>query len=420
MEFLRQKTHEILRWSEKYTQADMVYVAKGGFWVTFGQTIATILSLGLVIAFANLLPKESYGLYKYILSLASVLNIFSFTGMNNAVSRAVAAGDEGALRASVRYQLKWGLLMLLAFLAVGAYYFLNDNTLLGTSFLILGVFVPPTLALNTYGAYLDGKKQFRLASTSTVISTLIYIAGMLVALLWSKNVVWLITAYALTTFLSTLLFYIVILRKFKLPLATSGETLRYGRELTFLGFIGPIASQIDKIVLVHFYGVATLAIYSLAMAIPDRATAFIKNWVGIGLPKFVEKTVEEINSIFYKRVFQGMVIGGLATLSYVLVAPYLFRYLLPQYIDSVFYSQILAVSLLFAIPNRYVSLLLLAHKLSRAIFVNNMIQNILKTLVYVVLGIWGGVLGLVIANVLNSLISMIINIAVWQMNTAKG
>jgi len=237
----RHKLYTVLRGLEKYTKADMVYLAKGGFWITFGQSFSTLLSLVLIIAFANLLPKETYGTYRYILSLASIFNVFTLTGMNSAVARAVAIGHEGALRTSVKYQLKWNLLMLVAFFVFGGYYLMQGDIIFATSFFILGIFVPPTLAFNTYGAYLEGKKNFKFASIASIISTSIYVAGVLTAILISGAVPWLITAYALTTFASTLFFYIFIIRKFKPPaIADAQETLKYGRELTFIGFIAPL------------------------------------------------------------------------------------------------------------------------------------------------------------------------------------
>ncbi|MEK7567346.1 MAG: oligosaccharide flippase family protein [Patescibacteria group bacterium] len=414
---LKQKSLEALRFSERFLKIDMVYVAKGSFWITFGQVASNVLSLLLVIAFANLLPKETYGLYRYILSLAAILNVFSLTGMNGAVARAVAAGQEGALQTSVRYQLRWNILMLSAFWALSGYYFMQDDSLFAMSFLILGIFVPATLAFNTYGAYLEGKKEFKLASISSIVSTFVYGLGMLATLLLTKEIIWLIITYAATTFATTLFFYLFTLYTFKPPKTPTEETLKYGRELTFIGFIGPVASQIDKIILAHFYGVAQLALYSLAIAIPDRATYLIKNWVGLGFPKFATKTPREINETFYLRTFQGIAVGLVCFISYILVAPYLFKYLLPQYIDAVTYSQILAVSFVFAIPNRYVSLLLVSQKLSRVIFTNSLIQNILKIILYLVLGIQGGIMGLVSAFVIMSFIGMLINIAMWRKNS---
>ncbi|MDP3875262.1 MAG: oligosaccharide flippase family protein, partial [bacterium] len=126
MQNLWDKTYRLLRGSENFFKADMVYLAKGNFWQVSGQVISNILSLGLIVLFANLLPKETYGLYKYILSLAGALNIFTLTGMNQAIVQAVAAGNDGALRTSVKYQMKWNVMQLIAFWILGAYYLLND------------------------------------------------------------------------------------------------------------------------------------------------------------------------------------------------------------------------------------------------------------------------------------------------------
>lgn len=414
MQSMKDYAVKFLRWSEKYTKTDMLYLFKSGFWISFGQIFSSILSLGLVIAFANLLPKETYGIYKYILSLASVLNIFTLTGMNNAVSRSVAIGDEGSFVNSVKYQLKWNLLMFVAFLTLSVYYFINGNTLLMLSFLILGLFVPSTFALNTYGAYLEGKKEFKLAGIFSSISSLVYVVGILVAIIFSGEVIWLIFAYAITTFLSTLIFYFFVLIKFKPQNNKSPETLKYGRELTFISFIGPITSQMDKIIITHFWGPAQLAIYSLATVVPDRATSLIKNLVGVGFPKFSNKTPKEIDIMFYQRILQGMIFGAISTLGYIIIAPYLFKYLLPQYLESIYYSQLLAISMIFAIPNRFISLLLVSQKFSRLIFSNSIIQNIIKIILYIILGILGGVMGLVIAFVTHTGLSMIINIIVWK------
>lgn len=416
----KQHLYTILRKTEKYTKADMVYLAKGGFWITFGQSISTLLSLVLIVAFANLLPKETYGTYRYILSLASVLNIFALTGMNSAVARSVAIGHEGVLRTAVKYQLKWNLLMFAAFFILGGYYFAKGDIQFATSFFILGVFVPPTLALNTYGAYLEGKKDFKTASVSSVTSTSLYVMGVLAAILLSGSVIWLITAYALTTFTATLLFYIFIIRKFKPPPAMEAEeTLKYGRELSFIGLIAPISSQIDKILLTHFWGPAQLAVYSLAMAVPDRAVSIIKNWVGIGFPKFSTKTPEEINTVFYRRIAQGMAGGAIFTIAYILISPYLFKYVIPQYLEGVFYSQILAINFIFAMPIRYLSLLFESQKFSRIIFIKSLIQNSIAIALYIILGIWGGILGLVIAQITNSFIGMVVNIIIWKHATLK-
>src|SRR5689334_12787395 len=80
MKALMARAERLLRWSERYMKTDMVYLAKGSFWLTLGQVAASASGLLLVIGFANLLPKEVYGTYKLILSLAGIIASFSLTG----------------------------------------------------------------------------------------------------------------------------------------------------------------------------------------------------------------------------------------------------------------------------------------------------------------------------------------------------
>lgn len=408
-----------LRRSESFFKTDMVYLAKGGLWQIFGQVGVSIITLGLTIIFANLLPKETYGLYRYILSLAGVLGIFTLTGMNQAVSQSVASGNDGAFRMAVKYQLKWNMIQLLAFWAVSFYYFTEGANELSIAMLVLGIFSPLTLAFNTYGAYLEGKKQFSLNNIFSILSTLIYVGGMVTAILLSGEVRWLAAAYAITTFVSTFFFYFLTLKKFHPPINESGETLKYGRELTIIGAMGPLVSQIDKIILSHFWGATQLAVYSLAIAVPERATSLIKSWVSIGLPKFSVKSPKEINQVFFIRIAQGIAIGAICFVAYYFSAPYLFKYLLPNYLDSVGYSQILALSFLFALPNRYVSLLLTSQKASKIMFVNHTTHNVLRIALYGIFGMFGGIIGLIAARVFMDFIGMLINIYAWKLHKSS-
>lgn len=412
---------KVLRWTEKYTRVDMVYATKNGFWVTITQVVNSGFSLLLIIAFANLLPKETYGIYQYILSVMGVLSIFTLTGMNSSITQAVAAGHEGTLQLATKYQLKWNLMMVAAFLALSGYYLFQGDSNLSIAYVVLGLFVPATLALNTYGPFLDGKREFKFGAMTNIASSLIYSVGMFITILLSNEVVWLVIAYALTTFLSTLFFYLYTLHKYK-PKESHTDTtgaLKYGRELTFIRFIGPIAGQIDKLILAHFYGAAPLATYALARIIPNRIIILIKKWVGIAFPKFAQKTPDELNSVFYLRILQGILIGSVVALLYILIAPYLFKYLLPQYIDGYVYSQILSLSLIFAIPNRYISILCESQKYSYIILVRTIFSSILSIVLFVIFGIFGGIIGLVIANVLNSFMGLLFNISMWRSATRK-
>lgn len=417
---MQEKIRRLLLWSQKYTRTDMLYLARGGFWVLLGQACNGILSLVLVVAFANLLPKETFGTYRYILSIAAVLNIFTLSGMNAAVSRITAKGNEGLLQPAVTYQLKWNLLMFVAFCILGIYYTHEENTVLGISFFILGLFVPASLALNTYGAYLEGKKEFKRANILSIVSTLSYSLGMFIALFFTDDVRWLIATYAAATFVPSFIFYVYVIKKFAPPPSTDiQDTLAFGRELSYLRLIDPVVSQIDKIILAHFWGPAQLATYTLALAVPSRATLFMKSWLAIGYPKFSEKTPDVLNQVFWRRIAQGAGIGLCISLCYIVAAPFLFTYALPQYLDGIVYSQILSLGFIFALPNRYASLLFASQRMSRVLYTRTIIENVTTITLLVVAGIWGGLLWLVIAHVVMSAFAFVLNVSLWRIVTRR-
>src|ERR1041384_6093938 len=108
MENWRVKATETLHKSENLLQTDITYLLKGGFWLSASQVIATLSGFLMSIAFANLISKEAFGIYKYALSVAGIIGALSLTGMGTAVTRSVAKGFE-SLRQGFRTNLKWSL-----------------------------------------------------------------------------------------------------------------------------------------------------------------------------------------------------------------------------------------------------------------------------------------------------------------------
>lgn len=42
---LQHRIYKLLRWSQRYTRTDMVYLAKGGTWLSLAQGVATLAGL---------------------------------------------------------------------------------------------------------------------------------------------------------------------------------------------------------------------------------------------------------------------------------------------------------------------------------------------------------------------------------------
>ena len=169
----KKKIYKALKWSQKYTQTDMVYLARGGFWLVLGQTITSLAALALTLALANLLSIKTLGTYRYVLSIAGILAIPTLSGMNTALLQAVSRGKEGSLISILKTKLKWGSLATLGSIGVAGYYFLQGNNTLALAFLIISLFIPLMNTFIIYESFLQGKKRFDIQNKYRIITQIL-------------------------------------------------------------------------------------------------------------------------------------------------------------------------------------------------------------------------------------------------------
>ena len=82
----KEKIIKFLRWTEKYTKTDMVYVAKGSFWLIFGKIATMLLSLVTMFAFARWMPKETFGKYQYIIATINIIAILQIQVIDSVIN----------------------------------------------------------------------------------------------------------------------------------------------------------------------------------------------------------------------------------------------------------------------------------------------------------------------------------------------
>lgn len=333
-------TH-LLQKSEKYFKTDMTYVARGGFWLAMGQLFATASVLLLSVIFANFFPKESYGTYKYILSIASILGAISLTGMSSIVVQSVARGEDAVLRLAVRENLRWGkFIILTAIILASYYYYLQDNLLLALSILIAGSLIPVTISFGLFGSYLNGKKKFRESTLYWIFSQCFNVCGLIIGIFLTENVLILIGIYFATNAISSIFFYFFTIRTSP-PNETGGsDIILFGKHISLMNFFGTLANQLDKVLVFHFLGATNLAIYAFSIAIPEQIKGGFKSLFGLALPKYAELEVSKLRTSIIKKTLMLSGIASLIALAYIIIAPYIFQVFFPAYTDSVFYSQV--------------------------------------------------------------------------------
>lgn len=409
MDFLKTMTHKALLRSERFFKTDMVYLARSGFWLSVGQTVALFSTLLLAIAFSRILPKETYGLYKFVLSAASIIGSLSLSGMGTVLVQAVAQGAEGTLKSSVQTHLRWGSVVLIAGIIGGGYYLLNDNHLLAAAFLIAGLCLPLIGALGLYSAFLSGKKDFRQSTLNWITTQCAQVALLIAVGYFYPQPLALVAVYFISQALAAIYFYVHTVRKYKPNTITDANIITYGKHISAMNFIGAIANQLDKILVFHFVGAAPLATYSFAFAIPEQIKGLFKNVFNVAIPKYAELPPARLKKSIIRKTWQLTGIALVLFIAYDLVAPFLFRFLFPQYLDAVWYSQLYMFGILFVPGIALFSIYFQLRKATATLYKLSIINNIATLLLTTILISNFGVLGAVMENTISWFFMFLVN-----------
>jgi len=383
-----------LRWSERYTKTDMVYLAHGGFWLMLGYAAQMISGLILAVALANLLPKENYGTYQFIISFSTILGGFTLTGMGTALTRAVAMGSQGALPYAFRKQLLWSTGIAVASGSVALYYFFNQNYELGVAFLIAGACSPFLSGFSLYRPYLEGKQLFRESTLLGAWRRPLPIIAVGTALFFTEDPMVLVLTYFIAQTLSMGLLYKLIIQRYPEPSREDPELLRYSKHLSVMGMASLVANNLDNVIVFHFLGAAPVAAYTLAQ-LPSTHLHKMFGLVGkLIFPKFARQEFEALKESIAHKVFLFFLATAGTAAAYWVAAPYIFALLFPGYPEAVLLSQVLILSLLFKSFMLY-GQAFSAHALRGTQYFVQISSGALKLCLLVVLlplyGLWGAV-----------------------------
>lgn len=377
---------------------DLSYAVRGGFWLTTAQIVTALAGLGLAVVFANVLPKETYGVYRFVLSGAALFSATSFSGLNTALIRSVARQNYASYLPIFYERIKWSALGSAGALVAALYYFLNDNHTLSISFLIVAVFTPFLDSLNVYTAFRSGLKHFRYSALSDIIIRVVGVAALVSAVLVTNNILFLVLIYFSAYTLLRSIFFLhtaEYVKKLSPVQEKDPDVLAYGRHLSIMYFLSALAAQVDKIVIFHFAGAAALAAYAFATVIPDQLRTSIKNITVLAFPKYSAHAFTDVLAgLSKKNLFVSLGTAAVIVL-YVLIAPYLFRLMFPSYSESILLTQLLALTLVDAFTLLPLSALK-AHQQTRLLYRYHIIVGAIQILLIATGGAYAGIYGVVV------------------------
>lgn len=405
---MKNKFINFLRWSQKYTKTDMTYVVKGGFWLILNKIGLSLISFITMIAFANWLPKESYGTYQFIIAGFTLLSIFTLPGIDSALIKSIVQKKEGTLKLAVKEKIKWGAIGSLLSLGLAGWYYLQGKNLLTAVFLLGAIFVPFRQTFHIFAHFWNGRKRFDLQTKYQVIS-----GGLstlfIITVIYLTNDVFIITAVSLAsyTFFEWLFYYKTnrqIINNEQDPKAIS-----FGKSLTLTNVIQTAAEYLDKVIIWKFLGAVPVAIYVFAKQ-PIKRIGNALPITPLALPKLGENKIDEKKKkrVISKFLRMFAVTVPAATIL-ALVAPFLYKIVFPQYMESVVYFQALSVLVALS-PFILLNAALIAETKKKALYIMNTGAPLLKIIMFLVFipyfGIWGIVGAILITEILRGLLGL--------------
>lgn len=328
----RSQAIAILNAMSKRWRIDAHYFARNSFWVLLGQVVGFLRGLVTGYLVPRFFDQEVYGEYQFILSAMGIIGVFGLSGLVTPVARAWSRGDSFSLNAVTRKQL------LAA--SVGSFALLAAIPLLGRFgkaelwplFAVAALLFPlPPVAAVRYGAYTIGKARFDIAlRTNAVWSAATIVATAAIIAFHQSALLMLVASVTIPP-----IAYLWMARRF--PDAgddekTSAGIVRYGLKLTLASLPADLAWYLDKLLISHFFGLNQLALFSVALIIPEQAKNFTKQFFPVAFAKQAAAVdTPETRRKLSHAVGAGTAVFVVGIAAYVLVAPLAMPLLFPQY-----------------------------------------------------------------------------------------
>jgi len=291
----------------------------------------------------------------------------------------------------------------------------NRWGVLGWSFVFVALALPFFDTPLIYEHWLRGKEKFRKVSVYRSLTQIIFTIFFGVYIyIFSPPVIWMIFWYLFGFTILRSFFYIKTFgfpnlsfnKVFKTGTKPEKETLAYGKHLSAMNALTIIFLAVDKVVVFHFLGATSLAIYAFALSLPDQIKAALKQIISVAMPKLAERKYEDIKRTALKRLLILLSGVSLMVVVYILLAPLMYGLFFPQYMESVLLSQVVALAI---IPNAgvfFVRTIFNAQMKTTLQYIFSIIYPIIQTILLLVGFFIGGMIGMIIGFVIAQYIGL--------------
>ena len=112
----------------------------------------------------------------------------------------------------------------------------------------------------------------------------------------------------------------------------------YAKHLSIMTALGLFAGQLDKILIWNVIGAEALALFYIAQAVPQNITSNLNTIPTLAFAKFGSKNPQVIKATLLPKLMKYFAAIAFVCFGYILIAPIIFSWFFPTYLNALPYS----------------------------------------------------------------------------------
>ena len=294
------------------------------FFFFLGVSHFIVLFLGLMsnVIWTRWMPIEVFGNYRLIFSILSIVGTFCLIGIGQGVLMSASGSADGNFSKFVRQKLNANVLGMLSLFCISVYYYISqpDSQMIAFGLLAAGLIFPFYNTSELWLSWLNGKsKFFELATAKSVSAVLSFLTLLFIAYI-QPNPLWLIVLAMLILPAIYNLFMIRFAMSIRQNNKNDKELMTFSKHAS-LAFIFTGLLPLDIVLLEHFYSAKEVAIYAIALVLPEKIKGLVSIIGQLISPKlFANKNLQFLwNSLKYKFLFLLAIFSFLGIVGFILI-----------------------------------------------------------------------------------------------------
>ncbi|MDA2921962.1 oligosaccharide flippase family protein [Patescibacteria group bacterium AH-259-L07] len=371
------------------------------FFLAFPQFIGILAALiALPIILANL-PIKDYGGFQFVLALQFWIVTLTAGHITLGAKRGIAKGLEGTFLFAFFFRLKFIVVVGLISFIASFFIYKSGLIILSQLIFVISIFLlVGYLPRISYPEFFIAKKQFKnFAIWQTATSLLIPTLSAIVALLTHNILLFAIVHFGLISLIGWLGFLYVIWKNNLFSAYKENkidkECVPYGIKLIPSSLILETANRMTNFVIGPFFGFANLAVFSVAYKLEETFRGFMRASYNLFYSDFARKEQDKLIKQVKSKLKQGLIASIILSLGFVSLAYIYIALFLPVlYQTTKIYFLILSFGLPAIILHVIMHTILAVNFRYKELTTLIILQNLIKIVLIILLGLLFGIIGI--------------------------